>query len=395
VQIVGATYTRDGIDRQTGEPFVPVSVVAPRPEPVFGIVFVPQRSRWRFGLTSLVPNAVGAAWPETITLPDGQTILGPTRYHVTDSRIFHVMTQLGASYRIGPTLAIGASVHGVVTSVYVHKHVDLLNQSPIRDTLPCATNPLGCEDPDLSAPVTITGGGFSAGGSLGILWMPTPNVRIGAGYLSATNVPVNITTQIDTTKIEDFARQFFPGYQALDVNGSGHATMVVPQRFHVAAAVDVSPAFELAAELRWINYAATETVTGILTTRNSTLLPDALTIATPNNNEWSITVRVVDRISPTAKLGASFNYVTSTVPDAYDAPSNLDFQQYVFKIGGQLAVTPRLTLGATLSHSYLPSRTITASAWDDAAPEPYNYPAGTGSYHGFSERVGVDISYGF
>lgn len=394
LSIPQSSYQRTGIDgAQGGRPFPKVSLVGIRPEPTLGLIVDKLwHQRLRIGVTVTVPTAAGAAWPASVVDTNGQTVLGPTRYHVTEAQIFHAYTMLGASIALHRTFSIGASVNIVLSRLDVMKDVDLANQAPIRDALPCAKNPLGCENPALSAPLHLAGTGISVGGSVGALWQPIKQLRIGAGYVSQVKVNVGLTLSIDAQKLSDFARQFLPQFQTLAVNGTGTAQVTVPQRFHFAIAGDVHPRIELMAMVRWVNYSATEIISGGIRQKSSTLVPDSLDIPSVKNDEWMVTARIVGRVRDRWKLGFSIEYVTKTVPDAYMTPSNLDFDVVSLNCGANVRVWKKLYLGASLSQSLIVPRTITKSVFSNESPEPYGLPNPAGSYTANSEKIGIDVS---
>ncbi len=393
LSIPQATYQRSGVDaQQTGRPYPSVSLTSVRPEPVVGVIIDRLwRSRMRLGFTVTVPYAGGAVWPAKLD-DRGQEILGPTRYHITNGQVFHVFAQLGASIAVHPKFAIGASVNVVLSHLRAEKDIDLANQGAIRGTLPCDRNPIGCENPTASTPLKLSGTGASAGASIGFLWRPHPMVRIGAGYISPTKVPIAATLSIDPSKLEGFARQFLPGFNTLAVNGSGSATITVPQRVHVAIAVDVHPRIELMAQLRWINFSQAEIIDGALTTRTSSLVPDALQIPGVKNDEWGGILRIIGRIKERTRLAFSLAYTTASVPDAFLTPNNLDFDTITLNLAANFRVSQRLFVGASFSQGVLLPRTITRSAFSNASAEPFNLADPSGRYTANSERLGLDLS---
>jgi long-subunit fatty acid transport protein len=397
ISIPQSSYQRDGIDTaQTGRPFPRVSLVSVRPEPAAGLVIDKLwHKRLRIGIAFTVPSAAGAAWPETVTDTNGQQVLGPTRYHVTDAQIFTALAQLGASIALHPTFAIGASVNVAFSSINVDKHIDLANQPGIRELLPCGVNPIGCESAGLSTPLNLSGKGVSAGGSVGIMWQPIPRLRFGVAYLSPIKVPLALTLTIDAQKLNDFIKQFLPGFSSLVVNGAGSADMTLPQRVHFAVAVDVHPRVELMLWARWVNNSATEIIAGGLTNRSSTLVPDSLRIASVKNDEWTVALRVLGRIRERWKLAASLEYVTRTVPEAYMTPSNLDFDSIALNLGAQVRAWRRLYVGLSFSQFFVFPRRVDSSAFSNDSPEPYNLPNPAGDFTANSERVGIDIAAAF
>ncbi len=392
--VAAATFARRGIDgAQTGRPFPKVSLTGVIPEPSLGIIIDKLwHKRLRLGITVTLPRLAGAAWPEKVTDTNGQTILGPTRYYVTDAQIFYTYIQLGASIAIHPTFAIGASVNVLFGSLDINQHLDLGNQDPLRDGLPCAQSPLGCENPTLSTPVSVTGNGVSAGGSLGILWQPVPRLRIGLAYISPVRIDFRARLVADAAKLEAFTRQFLPGFGTIALNADGVAHVLLPQRVHLAVAVDVHPRVELMALLRWNNTAATSVFEATIVTKSSTLLPDTQTVASPKHDEWTAALRVTGRVRERWKLGLGIEYVSKTVDDAFVTPSSVDFDSVTFTFAAQVRLWRRVYLGAMFAQAAVIPRTITQSSLSNEAASPYNKPDPGGAYSANLQRFGLDVA---
>ena len=253
LNIVSASYQRAGTDSQTNAPYPKVSLTEPAPQPVVGIVIDKlYKKRLRLGLTFSVPDESGSGWPRTVS-ENGQSILGPTRYHATSGIGFNAYVQVGGSFKIARWLAVGAALNLVTSYLSFSKDVDLLNQPPLTATVPCAQNPFGCENPNFSAPFHLQGTGFQAGATVGVILTPLERLRVGIGYMTPMYVPMHATAQIDTTKLEAYAQEYFPQFTPLNVNGSGHFTLVIPMRVNSAVSFDLTKKLELMASFQWIN----------------------------------------------------------------------------------------------------------------------------------------------
>ncbi len=388
-----ASYQRDGIDSaQTGRPFPRSSFVVAAPQPVLGIIIDRLwRSRLRLGFTASVPSATGAAWPETID-DRGKQVLSPTRYHVNGAEIFHAHVQAGASIVLHRMLAIGVALNVVASSFNVRKHLDLANQSAITNVITCGSNPLGCENPAVSTPLHFRASGVSAGASVGLLFWPIPRLRFGVSYISAVRVPLAVSLQVDSGKLDAFVRQFAPAFGTLSLNGAGRASVTVPQRFHFAVAADVHPRVEVMAMFRWINYAATNVVSGVVTQRNSFLLPDALSIPIVRDDEWYVAARITGRIKERTKVALTLDYLSKTTPEAFSTPSNLDFDSISLNLGVNVRVWRTLYLGAMFAQAFVFPRTISRTSVTNTSPDPYNLPDSRGRYTGNSEQIGLDVT---
>ncbi len=400
VSILQADYQRAGIDNQTGRPFKGVSVVAGRPEPLIGLILDRvYKKRLRLGLAVSVPSTSGAGWPETVN-DNGATILGPTRYHVTSGTAFNLYAQLAASFQIHRVLAVGVTLNLVTSSVSLSKHVDLLNQPLITDpsapaSSPCGVDPSLCENPAFSAPITFNSTGFSVGATFGVLLTPIPRLRIGVAYATPHDVDMSVSVNIDTSKLEKFAQMYFPSFQPLNANGNGHYTLKIPQRVHSAIAFDVTKKLELMVGFRWVNNEATQVLSGQLTQRGSTLLPDTITLASVARDEYTVSARAAWQISERWKAGFLAEYTPHTFPDAFTSPISLDFDTLTLSLGAHFRARKYFAVGATFSQFIVFSRTITASAYGNDRAPPFNLPDPSGKYSGNAERVGIDFSFFF
>jgi long-subunit fatty acid transport protein len=391
-----ASYQRDGIDSQTGGAFPRVSLLAPRPEPVIALVIDKLWHRHlRLGLALSIPSVDGAAWPETVTLADGTTILGPTRYHVTNATLANIYGQIGASVRLHRVISLGFALNLVGTYLSSSKHLDLLNQEPLRSMVPCASNPFGCENPMFSAPTEVHGSGFSVGASFGVLVEPVPRLRIGLSYQTPVKMSVNATIAVDTSKLEAFARQYFPSLMPLAVNGNATIAITIPQRVHAAVAVDVHPKVELQAGFHWINAKAANLYVGVLTQKTSTLLPDTVPSAFVRSDQLNFNFRTLYRISPRWKAAVQLLYEPAAVPDDFLAPNNVDFSALTITLGGHVLVWKTLGIGATFSQVVAFSRDAATTSFGNDRAVPFNLPDPSGHYDANAERVGLDLDYLF
>jgi long-subunit fatty acid transport protein len=392
-QIPQATYQRYGNDsQQGGRPFPKVSLAEVAPAPTVGVIIDklwPKRLRIGLGVT--VPYTSGAAWPRMVN-DHGTEVLGPTRYSVTDATLFTLYAQLGASIAVHRTLAIGVAATLVVDYLNVRQDTDLANQTALTNYVPCAQNPLGCENPSLSAPTHLTASGASGGASVGIYWRPIDRLRIGVAYLSPATVHMKATVSVDATKLNAFVQQFYPGFTPLNINGSGSATQKAPQQVHAGIAFDVTPRVELMAMMRWVNYSAAEIITASLAQRSSSLLPTSISSPAVTNDQFMVAARVVGRVFEKWKLAFGLAYTTASTPNAYTTPSNVDFNTIALNFGANVRLTRHFALGASFSQFVVIPRTITSSAYGNTSPAPYNNPDPSGHYTANSELVGVDLT---
>jgi len=87
------------------------------------------------------------------------------------------------------------------------------------------------------------------------------------------------------------------------------------------------------------------------------------------------------------------------VPDYAVSPSNLDFQNVGFSLGGRFRPVEKMSIGLAYTKYFLITREITDSAWDlrngDTRFSPeLPYKAGTnGTYKGNVDTLGVRFAF--
>jgi long-chain fatty acid transport protein len=391
--ILYTSYARSGIDNQTNAPFQPVSFNALKPEGVVAFTLDRIHPRLRLGLGVSFPLVLGARWPDTVVTPQGQSVLGPTRYYTTYANLINVFVHLAASFKINKYLAIGGGPNLVITLVDQTQHIDFANQPPLTTAIKgnCTTINL-CESATLSTPAKVSAKGFGAGATVGILFTPWDWMRIGASYISPVkqNLPASLT--LDTSKIEAFVQQYLPGFKPLGLNGNGSASLTIPQSVQAAVAVNVSPRVELMGGFQWYNFAALSLIDIRITTKASNLLPDSQLSAVIRKDQFNVFGRLAVQVHERWKLALRLEYINNTVPSDFTAPNVVDWDRIDIGVYAQLK-TGRHTLVLGYSHVFGITNTVTASSFGNDRPPPYNLPNPAGTYT--FQEVRPSMSYAF
>jgi long-subunit fatty acid transport protein len=392
---ISADHKRRGVDPFTGRPYPNAHLFVVRPEPVLALTIDKLwPRRLRLGVLVHAPSVEGAAWPEYVD-DGGQRVLAPTRYHATQSQVFHLYTQVGASLLLHRTIALGVSLNLVASVVDSQQHLDLGNQSPVREMIPCASGAFGCEHPMWSAPGGARGNTFSAGATVGVLLRPVPRLRIGIAYASPHKLEMPVTVSIDTAQVEAWAQQFVPQLQPLGVNGTGRLRMLLPQRVHAAIAVAIVPRVELSAGLVWIDQSEAAAYLVSITQKGSTLLPDTITTALVKNDKWSSWLRVQGLVRQRWLLALHVEYTPPAIDDAFVSPSNADFHLVGLSGAFRVQLPRRVGLGLSYTQTIAASRDVRDSIYANDAPKPFALPDASGSYRAHVERIGATVDYGF
>ncbi len=400
-----ASYQRAGVDtQQGGGAFPEVSFMAPKPEAVLAVITDKVHPRLRIGVGASLPIVLGSAWPETVN-SNGKQLLGPTRYYATDSQWVNLYVHVAVSFKINDYLSIGAGPDLVITQLSQHQHVDLANEEPLRSMLgqtgaaPCSVLP--CENPMFSMPHSITGFGFNAAGNVGILITPTPRLRIGIGYHSPVHQKIPATIIVDTSKLEAFARTYFPGFGTLGLNGKGEINLDLPQQLHGAIAFDLSPNWEIMAGMQWMDLSVSSVFQGVITVKGSQLLPDRKDGIVVRSDQFTYTARLVYRLrqkflfSDNWRIGLRVDYLPNTSPSDFASPQDVDWDKIDNSAGFDVRIGRGLRLGGTYGHIFGISRTVTMSSFGNDRPSPFNKPDPSGSYRFVGDRLGLTLEYTF
>lgn len=177
------------------------------------------------GAALYVGNATGAAFGEG----------GVTRYHLIDGYVVAPQAVLAASYRVHPTLSLGASVGVIHLRVHGQREVfPILNGTDVRDIT--GTRPR----------LELDGQGWAPSWIVGAYGQPHPRVSWGATITG--RVDAELEGPVEVTFSEDAGN---PGDKLI---GRQTTTQLLPWAFMAGANVDVSDHVELGSEFRYWLY---------------------------------------------------------------------------------------------------------------------------------------------
>ena len=120
-----------------------------------------------------------------------------------------------------------------------------------------------------------------------------------------------------------------------------------------------------------------------------------MSIAEVRKDQYTVQLRGAWQITPKLRTALLLEYTPHTYPNEFTSPASVDFDTFTINLGARYRFTKHFQLGATFSQFVVFSRTITASAFGDDRPAPYNLPDPSGKYTGNGERVGVDAVFFF
>lgn len=372
------------------------------------------------GLTLAVPFVRGGreVGEEDSDLADrgfpGVPVAGTGSYVMRDGNSQALWLGLGAAYEYKDILAIGAS------AALIHSDWRAIVDS---DTLPTLDEQITAqgeesgytddmlESPDYKATLDFTG--LSANAvtfSAGIRVKPAETVAIGVAYMNGAHLenkgdfhgifqcpPTSDT--IGRYGVEDL------GLCYATVDADATVTYDLPRRIHGGIAFYPVEAVRLEAMGGWVQWSTYQDFH--ITVANAQVEQEQAGDVVNQERYWARDnqdsfwaaldgkVRIADRVT----LGARVLYDKSAIPDAALSTNNYDADTVAPTVLAAVRLGP-MELGASYTHHFLATRTVTDSAYAMALPNPdlsdyetdrYYYPHANGTYSGYINRIGVQV----
>lgn len=235
---------------------------------------------------------------------------------------------LGAAYKVSDAISVGANV-GIAYSQ--------ARQKVFPDT----------STPQFSGLRFDGGKGVSANGRIGILYRPTPDLRIGASYMSPTTLKLDDATVTLNMEAQDLGRV---RYRSAEIKG-----------FHLAreagagVAWRVRPDVVIAAEVNWLDWSdAMKRATLRASHPSKAGAPDSLVIVSPLNHRDQVAYSIgmtVD-LNEKTQLLMGWNHVRNAIPPETLSPAfNLTTKDEA-DLGLVYHLGPKWELGAVLQYQF-------------------------------------------
>lgn len=358
----------------------------------------------------LGPRATGRLRPApsefgvglSVSAPTGSSLAlpadGPGRYHLISGSSFALYITPALAWRPLPNLRVGAGPSLVIGSLTAHKRIDL---APSLAALSPSQPPPAPEQPALEGEVDVNRAlGATATASVGAIWEPFDELRLGIGYIFATDVTMHGRSEL--TPSLDIA---------VKADGDFAYTKHLPPFLNVGARWHAGPPLVLWLEGQWIGWSTNRTshvrisnsqIRGTNADLQTLLLGLGLTqnqlvqgILNRDSDSWN-----GDRDTGNAIAGVEWRfdewhvrgeagYFLSSVPIQYVTPAELDFDSVLLGTGFTWAPERRrFELGASFDR-YLTTRIdVRNSAYSSTAADPrFQLPSGNGHYEASLTKI--------
>jgi|GEM_PF-1743568 len=340
--------------------------------------------------------------------------LGPVRYQLRDGSIQTAAIMMGAGYAWKDKVAVGAGLHVLhnTWSALLDKDnlPDLADQINAMGQDPGYTD-ADLENADYGAALDFQGlSDWAVSWSAGLQLRPLEPVTVSLTWIQGFHVdntgPVDIA--FGCPPQSDTLGRF--GAESFGICDSAvHANAVVgydlPSRLH--GGIQVKPTPELSLEAMggvvfWSAFQDYAISIQAVAANNPELPEDTLPLvqrdqawARDNHDTFWAGLDAKGTLADRFTLGGRMIYDATAIPSSALSANNYDANTVI--MGGMLAVrvVKQVQLGASWSHYFLASRTVTDSAFSmslDPALRPetrYDYPQSNGSYSGRVDRLGI------
>jgi len=263
---------------------------------------------------------------------------------------------LGAAYQLTDTISVGANV-GIAYSQ--------ARQKVFPDT-----------STDAFSGLRFDGGkGVSANGRIGVLWLPTPDLRIGASFMTPTTLKLDDGTVELNQTAQGLGRV---RYRDAEIRG-----------FHLAREAGAGigwrfmPGWLLAVEINWLDWSdAMKSATLRANDPNKAGAPESLRIVSPLNHRdqfvWSIGMAI--DVTEKAQVLVGWNHTRNAIPSETLSPAfNLTTENEV-DLGLIYRISPKWEVGAVVQYQFD----------HDITYDNPNQPFGPGAKEHYS-LIGIDI----
>ncbi|NOY27975.1 MAG: hypothetical protein GXP62_19085 [Oligoflexia bacterium] len=401
---LNVTTTRNGgVDPNTGATYQPATARAIVPNSVVGLSWAAIPDRLTLGLAAYDPFVGGGDYTstETGTVPP---YTGHQRYQIINTTILTLAIEPAVAVTVVDGFHVGGGVSYVLDSISVLQASDPLGTEGIN------ASELGQAVPDnpyaLDTYLAGDSSGHHFGWNAGIFIDKWDYLRVGLSYSGggafttsgdgSVTVPEDLSTISGGVVVPAKVNIDFP----LPPIARLYLDSQVTDKLNLGVGIDYQ---------MWNVCCGGESgdiAIGLTNTQGGAIGPDdgvTIEIATDQYSPrrlWnSMDISQLGGVQINHDLWAGWRlmYNQNAVPDYAVSPSNLDFQNVGFALGGKYKLTNALTVGLSYTKYVLFTRNITDSAWDlrdgnaRFSPE-LPYKAGTnGSYGGHVDTLGVRI----
>lgn len=262
---------------------------------------------------------------------------------------------LGAGLKVTETLSVGANI-GIAYSQARQK------------VFPDTSTPPGLRFDD--------GEGFSANGRVGVLWRPTPELRIGASYMTPTTLKLDDATVTVNYEAQGLGRVRYGKAKIKGFHLAREAGAGVAWKF--------KPSWTLAAEVNWLDWSdAMKSATLSASRPNKPGAASSLSIGSPLDHRDQVvySIGVAYDLDDKTQLLAGWNHVRNAIPPETLSPAfNLTTKNEA-DLGVIHRINAKWDVGAALQYQF--DNNVT---YDNP-----NQPFGPGAKEHYS-LIGLDLA---
>lgn len=288
--------------------------------------------------------AVTAPFGNALTYEEGW--IG--RYHALESELLTVDIGLSVGYKVAPTISVGFGFDLQYAKTTLGNALDLSTTCLAVSTLVSGLN-AQCVASGFATPgnaaadgrVVLKQDSWAPGWNAGLLWHPTPDVRVGLAYRSKVHHELKGNANFTKPSTLPATVSTLPGLS----NSDTRTDLTFPESVAISAFYQASARWAVMGAATWVRWSRVPE----LRTRFDNGADDAV-IALAWENTWRVSAALAYQITPTLTLrtGLAFDQspTTSAARQTLLIP---DADRWVFGIGGSLALSKAASIdfGAT------------------------------------------------
>jgi long-chain fatty acid transport protein len=329
-------------------------------------------------------TAVYAAWGGLPDYPER----GPQRYHLDYLHLIIVHGTVAGAYRLAPGLFVGAGASLIYGSLGQRKSIDA------RDLLGLDERVLpGADDPENEIVATVSTTDWGFGAHFGLLYQPSPWLRLGAAYTLPTTLQFSGTIQSDVSRVHLLSLLIGD-----KIDAKAKIDQPLPQVLRLGLAIAPDKPLSLAADWTWQGWSVAETNT--VNIADQPLL-EALVgdIVVPRfwMDSWSLAAGIEYKIRGGHAVRGGFYFDKGAIPSSTVLVDDPDADKRAFSAGGTIQVRPNLWIDVSGEYRKYDDVDVRDSVYDfRRQPEPnYVGASSDGLYRSAILNLSVGLRYRF
>jgi long-chain fatty acid transport protein len=304
------------------------------------------------GQDAVLPSGY-AVWSATQDLKFGVAITSPWglvtdypedwvgRYHALHSSLATVNIQPSVSYRVMPTLTLGAGAQIQYSKARLSQAVDFASIVRASTGLPLAPG-------SLDGASEVEGSSWGAGAVAGLLLEPHDGTRVGLSFRSAVYQELKGTAQF--TNVPALS----PAFSAAFANTGGRAKIVTPEIVSLGGYQKINDAWAVMADVNWTNWSRFKD----LTVRFDNPLRSPSTTEENWKDTWAVAIGAAYQPTKELTLRTGFAFDQSPVPSASRTPRIPDNNRFWLSAGAGYAFTDSFQVDIAWSHLFVPDASL-------------------------------------